>query len=307
VRGNPAPYETFRRPFLSSVYHLGELTQMAGIIPLIVGLTGTVYCLAHPVSLDRRLPLFLLWLPSLMNVSALYWGLIYRVRYSVLLLPALALFAGLLVTKETAGRRTFVAASLAAMCPPWLSWFFPDEWVYRFFFQGPGILILPAASLACFLWAQARGKFQWPLFALCLLAMQVPALLGEARPILGETREHEFVEPERNRVLGYLRERYDGTRILIDIERQAPLIYDSRLPVREFVYKEGQRFFWDRALQAPHLEVGWLCAENGDGVWQALQVDPPWLDRYSLAVKTENFLLYQLRWEDRESLLPGRR
>ena len=307
VRGHPLPYETFRRPILSVIYHLGELSQVAGILPLIAGLTGLFYCLMRCRPGLRRAPLFLLWLPSLMNVSALYWGLIYRVRYSSLLLPALAVFGGITLLSGIVVRRLFVALCFVALALPWLSWCFPQEWKYRFFFPGPGILFLPAAALVLFLIGRTGSAYHWPLLALVVSAIQVPALRGEHRPMVVETLEHEFIEPERRQVLSYLRDHYDGSRILIDIGRLAPLVYDSGLAVREFVYGEGDSISWKRAMEAPHITAGWLCLEKGDKVWQAVQVDPHWPDRYSLAVQTEHFLLYRLGSEFRQALPPGRR
>lgn len=102
AQGNPDPYVTYRRPFLSLVYHLGELSQIATLLPLLAAGAGLIIFLAQRGEFRRRLPLLLLWLPSLINISALYWGLIYRVRYSVLLLPAVAVFGSLVTTSDAA-------------------------------------------------------------------------------------------------------------------------------------------------------------------------------------------------------------
>ena len=125
--------------------------------------------------------------------------------------------------------------------------------------------------------------------------MQMPALARENRPILVETLEHGFIEPERHQVMQYLRQNYDGSRILIDMGKLAPLVYDSGLPVREFVYNEGGETSWYKALKSPEQEVGWLCAQKGDAVAQQLQVDPEWAAGYSLALKTDYFSIYRLR------------
>ncbi len=158
---------------------------------------------------------------------------------------------------------------------------------------------LPAVALLAFLIARAAGGYRWPLLLLAVLGAQMPALDGENRPILAETLEHQSLEGERQRVLLYLRENYDGTRLLIDIGKLAPLVYDSGLPVRGFVYSEG---LWERARRAPHQEVGWILAGN-DEIWTALQVDPHWADRYSLALKADNYRVYRLGSADRDALL----
>jgi len=161
---------------------------------------------------------------------------------------------------------------------------------------------LPAVALLAFLIARAAGGYRWPLLLLAVLGAQMPALDGENRPILAETLEHQSLEGERQRVLLYLRENYDGTRLLIDIGKLAPLVYDSGLPVRGFVYSEGDRVLWERARRAPHQEVGWILAGN-DEIWTALQVDPHWTDRYSLALKADNYRVYRLGSADRDALL----
>jgi hypothetical protein len=167
--------------------------------------------------------------------------------------------------------------------------------------------MVPAAALICLLVARAGVGERRPLLALCLFVMLIPELSGEDRPIISETLEHSFLDNEREAVLNHLQSQYDGTRIVIDMEKSAPLVYDSRLPVKEFIYSEGGRFNWQQALDSPSRIAGWVCAQKGDAVWHLLQVDPRWVDGYSLAVKTENFVLYRLRAEARENMLPPRR
>lgn len=307
VHGNPAPYETYKRPFLSLLYHAGELCQASMVIPLLMGLVGIAFFFVQRGQFRSRAPLLLLWLPSLINVSALYWGMIYRVRYSVLLVPAVAIFASLLLSSEKWTKGAMILASSAAMVLPWLSWYFPHEWKYHYFYPGPGAFVLPASALVLLLFALAKNRLPWPLLVLCLLGMQVPVLKGEVRPIIGETLEHSFIEPERQEVIRCLLRNYDGSRILIDMGKLAPLVYDSGLPVREFIYSEGDDSLWRRALQTPQSEVGWLCAEKGDEVWERLQVDPHWADGYSLAIQTEYFRVYRLKSNDRGNQIPARR
>jgi len=302
VRGKAGPYETFKHPLLSLIYHLGEVAQAAAILPLLVAFVGVLYCLSRCRPFSRWAPLLLLWTPSLVNISALYWGLIYRVRYSSLLIPAVAVFASLVLQSASLPRFALIASTLAVMVLPWLSWYFPPEWVYRFFLPGPGLTGLPVVALLAFLIARAAGSYRWPLLLLAVLGVQMPALEGENRPILAETLEHQFLEGERQRVLLFLRENYDGTRLLIDMGKLAPLVYDSGIPVRGFVHSEGDRVLWEKARGAPHHEVGWILAGKDDAIWIALQVDPHWADRYSLALKTDNYRIYRLGPADRDGL-----
>jgi len=268
------------------------LVQVTTVVSLLAAFAGVVFVLAHRSRRRQFLPLFLLWIPSLTNISALYWGLIYRVRYSVLLVPAIAVFSALLLT-EAARKRVLVAGCLVMMGMPWLSWHFPREWRYHALRPGPGMMILPALALILVFVAMLTNRSRWPLLILCVTAMQLPALQGETRPILEETGEHAFIEPERQEILEYLHLHYDGRRILIDMGKLAPLAYDSGLPLRNFVCNEGGDRHWQDALRAPETEVGWLCAEKGDDVWEWLRIDPRKLAGYSLALQTENFLLYR--------------
>jgi hypothetical protein len=302
--GNPAPAETYRRPLLSVIYHLVELYQIAALVPLLAGAAGLFLWISQKESFRRWRPLLLLWIPSIANVAALYWGLIYRVRYSVLLIPAISVFAGLLIGTARASRTTLMLSSSLIMVLPWIAWYVPDEWSYHFVYPGPGILILPLAALSLFLLARAKEHYGLPLLALCLLSMYLPAFAGEDKALLKEAMEHDFIEPQRQEVLRYLDSHYDGARILIDMGRLAPLIYDSGLPLRNFVYNEGQDSLWHKAIRHPESVVGWLCLEKGDLIWEQLQADPLWAHQYAVALQTENFLIYRLNSNNGNDIYP---
>lgn len=298
AEGNPDPYMTYKRPFLSTVYHLGELSQMSSILPLLLAAMGLTLFIVGRARRDERrtrLPLLLLWLPSLINISALYWGLIYRLRYSALLIPAVAIFGALAMTSETAKRRAFLLIAAAAVALPWLSWYFAFAATEPTLVKGPGVALVPVVATLLFLIGRLRRRYGWALLPLCIVGMQIPLLEREDRPMMVETMEHEFIEPERQQIMNHLREHYDGSRILIDMGRQAPLVYDSGLNVREFVYNEGGTTFWHEAVRDPVGKVGWLVAENGDAVFQQLKRNPEWGNAYLLAKETESFSLYRHR------------
>ncbi|MBP1624700.1 MAG: hypothetical protein H6Q07_2720, partial [Acidobacteria bacterium] len=87
----------------------------------------------------------------------------------------------------------------------------------------------------------------------------------------------------------------DGKRILIDMGTEAPLVYDSGLDVKEFVYNEGREVLWHDAAKSPERVVGWLCFQKGDAVWQLVQSDANWAARYIPVVTTENYTLLRLK------------
>jgi hypothetical protein len=156
-------------------------------------------------------------------------------------------------------------------------------------------MLLPAVGLIFFMIARARDHYDWTLLGFCVLAMQIPPLAREDRPILVETMEHEFIEPERRAIMQHILRHYDDRRILIDMGKQAPLVYDLGLNAKEFVYNEGGGTRWHEALRDPAKQVGWICSETGDAIWERLQVDPGWVDGYALVLKTEHFSLYRLK------------
>jgi hypothetical protein len=268
---------------------------MASILPLLLAAAGLLLVLWQREKFSSRAALLLLWLPSLINISALYWGMIYRVRYSILLEPAVAIFGSIVITSEVVRKRAFMLLLATAAVLPWLSWHYARTNSWDKLLPGPGALLLPVAGLILFMLAQAVRQERWPLLLFCILGMQIPLLARESRPILAETLEHEFIEPERQQIMQYIRQHYDGKRILIDMGKQAPLVYDSGLNVKEFVYNEGGETLWHEALKNPASQVGWLCTQVGDAIWEQLQVDPGWADAYSLAVKTESLSLYRLK------------
>jgi hypothetical protein len=267
---------------------------MATILPLLMAAAGLILFLAQRKEFARRVPLVLLWLPSLINISALYWGLIYRVRYSALLLPAVAIFGSLAIASNAAKKRSLVLLLVALLGLPWLSWCVCRENPSQVLMSGPGALVLPAAGLLLFLIARAQQQYSGALIILCVLGMQIPSLAREDHPMMAETMEHAFIEPERKEVLQFLNQNYDGKRILIDMGTEAPLVYDSGLDAKEFVYNEGGEELWQDAIGNPGRVVGWLCAQNGDAVGRMIKADPNWAGRFSVVLKTENYRLYRL-------------
>ncbi len=295
AQGNPTPFETYKRPFLSLVYHAGELIQAGSFLVFVGGMAGLLFCFLDKDKLEARLPLLLLWLPSLINISALYWGMVYRVRYSCILIPALAVFSGVAASKTCSARRLLRFLTVCALMLPWLPWIFPHEWKFHFLYPGPGLMLLPVAASLVYLISEASERYGYGIIALLVLGMQVPVLLGESRPVLVEALEHQYLEGEREQLLTYLRLNYDGSKILVDSLKQAPLVYDSKIALRHFIWNEGDKTQWKRAVEFPAAEAGWLCAIKGDEIWNRLNVDPHWAYEYALVSHSENFVLYRLR------------
>jgi hypothetical protein len=211
----------------------------------------------------------------------------------VLLVPAVAIFASLVIESDNVKKHLPKLLLLMTIALPWVSWITFKRDPLNMLVLGPGLLILPAVGLILFMIAQVRQRYDLPILVLCILGMQLPLLYRETRPMLAETMEHEFIEPERQEIIRYLSQNYDGQRILIDMGRQAPLVYDSKLPVKNFIYNDGKGNYWRKTVADPARNAGWLCAEQGDAVWQVIQGDSGVRGKYSLVVNTENFSLYR--------------
>jgi hypothetical protein len=168
-------------------------------------------------------------------------------------------------------------------------------------------MVLPVLGLLVVGLSRVAAQPSWLIGLLCLASMYLPGFAGEVRPMLSETREHAFLEPERRAVLDYIRREYDGTAVLVDIEKSAPLVYDTGIHLRNVLHGEGRATRWKRALNAPHAEAGWIWMMRDDMMWRRLQVDPHWADGYALALQTESFRVYRRRPAGRSDPLPAGR
>ena len=183
----------------------------------------------------------LLWLPVPDQYLGALLGLIYRLRYSVLLLPAVAIFGVFMLTTVAAKERLLILAGCHNDLAVALLVYFRKRIRREGFLPALGALTVPAAGLVLFIIARVSDRYEWALLPLCLLGMQLPLLAREYHPMVLETLEHEFIEPQRQEVMRYIRQNYDGKRILIDMGKQAPLVYDLGLNVKEFVLQRRGR------------------------------------------------------------------
>jgi hypothetical protein len=50
-------------------------------------------------------------------------------------------------------------------------------------------------------------------------------------------------------------------------------------------------------MESPYEVAGWICAESGDQLWNAISDQPLWIHRYAPVVQTANLALYRLKEE----------
>lgn len=122
------------------------------------------------------------------------------------------------------------------------------------------LLLAPAFALA--LAAATRGRRAAQLAVLTLAALQAvgaPVPL----PVLREaTRDRAAVATRRPLVDGF-RGRYHGGRLLASMGSTAPVLFETRLPLREVVH-EGTGHYWASAVVDPSRYVSWILIADGD-------------------------------------------
>lgn len=292
-RGHPEPYLTHRLLGWSILYHVAEIIPITGIVLFVAGAIGLVHYLVKGQWSRTWAPLLLLT-PSVLCVAALYWGLIYRVRYGIELLPAAALFSAHLLSRRRLRAVSLVVLLAVTLFLPFFSELYPRQWQYRFFYAGPGYFAMPLLGLLTFsLLALAGWQARW-LALYCVLSLYLPVFMGEHHPIRVEAREHDYSAVERGRLLNYLRENPDQGHVLVDMTSVAPLVFDSNLPLRRFIYNEGPLDWWNRALADPPSHLSWAIARKGDVVDGLFQQDSAVRRAMAPVVMGKEYTLYRI-------------
>jgi hypothetical protein len=122
------------------------------------------------------------------------------------------------------------------------------------------LLLAPAFGLA--LAAATRGRPLAQAAALALAAAQ-PVAVARPLPVLREAlRDHRDVAERRLDVEAF-RRGYLGGRVLASMGSLAPVLFETRLPLREFVH-EGNGWIWEYAAVDPARNVRWVLVSPGD-------------------------------------------
>ena len=122
------------------------------------------------------------------------------------------------------------------------------------------LLLAPAFALA--LAAATRGRRAAQLAALAVAALQ-GVVAPDPLPVLKEaTRDRAEVAKRRPFVDGF-RGRYHGGRLLASMGSTAPVLFETRLDLREVVH-EGNGHHWESAVVDPSRYVSWILIADGD-------------------------------------------
>jgi len=293
-QGHPEPYITHHQVGWSLVYHVAEVIPITGVILFIAAMIGLIHYLTHAGVRKMWAPILLLT-PSVLCVAALYWGLIYRVRYGIELLPAAAVFSVHLLARSRLRKGSLAALWIVTILLPYFSDYYPRQWEYRFFYPGPGYLALPLIGFLTLALLLLAGHARWWLPLYCVLALYHSMFLGEWHPVRVEAREHDYIEVERGKLLAHLRANFRSGRILVDMASTAPFVFDSKLPIRNFIYNEGRPYWWDRAVAEPEQLLTWVVARKGDEVDLMMRADTPLHRSMALVIAGREYSLYELR------------
>jgi hypothetical protein len=122
------------------------------------------------------------------------------------------------------------------------------------------LLLAPAFGLA--LAAATRGRRAQQAAVLALAALQ-PIAVARPLPVLREAvRDRRDVTGRRLDVEAF-RSGYRGGRVLASMGSLAPVLFETRLPLREFVH-EGNGHLWEYAAVDPARNVRWVLLAPGD-------------------------------------------
>ena len=122
------------------------------------------------------------------------------------------------------------------------------------------LLLAPAFALA--LAAVTRGRPGAQLAALAVAALQA-VVAPDPLPVLREATRDRVNVAIRRPALEAFRQRYNGGRLLASMGSTAPVLWETRLPLREVVH-EGNGHTWESAVVDPSRYVQWVMLAEGD-------------------------------------------
>ena len=122
------------------------------------------------------------------------------------------------------------------------------------------LLMAPAFALA--LAAVTRHRRLAQLGALAVAALQL-VVAPDPLPVLKEATRDRVNVAIRRPAMEAFRVRYHGGRLLASMGSTAPVLWETRLPLREIVH-EGNGHYWDSAVVDPSRYVAWVLLAEGD-------------------------------------------
>ncbi len=224
----------YHNPILSFLYYLVTSMSDTGIIIFGVSVIGLLLFLSYRKQVLRYLIAFVLFIPFLFNVIALYTGQsvifiphltpvgfewrLFNVRYGVLMIPVFAFFFGYAF--------------------------------YRIKKTGVKILILVLFVFQFLLYGVGYSKVM-------TLADGTSGLSRAKRP------DAEY----------FMKEHYDHGLVLLDDYARTLSIIRSGIPMQDVIYV-GNKPYWQESLVDPERYATWIIMQKNDDVWKHIYENP---------------------------------
>ena len=153
------------------------------------------------------------------------------------------------------------------------------------------LLLAPAFALA--LAAVTRGRPGAQLAALAVAALQA-VVAPDPLPVLQEATRDRVNVAIRRPAMEAFRQRYRGGRLLASMGSTAPVLWETRLPLREVVH-EGNGHTWESAVVDPSRYVQWVLLAEGDVLDQQRQYKRAFPEGFAEVWRGARLTLYERR------------
>lgn len=150
------------------------------------------------------------------------------------------------------------------------------------------LLLAPALALA--LAAATAGRRWLQAAALALAALQWAPAAPLA--VLEEASLDRQDLVERAPVVAQLRRDYAGGRLLVSLASLAPVVFETRIHLREFVH-EGNVGLWEHVAVDPAREVAWVLIAEGDALDRVREYRPAFPESFVPVMRSGRVTIYR--------------
>ena len=151
------------------------------------------------------------------------------------------------------------------------------------------LLLAPALALAL---AAATAGRRWLQAAALVLAALQWASSTAPLAVLEEASLDRTDIVERAPVVAQLRRDYAGGRLLVSLASLAPVVFETRIPVREFVH-EGNVGLWEHVAVDPAREVAWVLIAEGDALDRVREYRPAFPESFVPVMRSGRVTIYR--------------
>ena len=117
-------------------------------------------------------------------------------------------------------------------------------------------------------------------------------------PVLKEATRDRVNVAIRRPAMEAFRQRYRGGRLLASMGSTAPVLWETRLPLREIVH-EGNGHYWQSAVVDPSRYVQWVLLAEGDILDQQRFYRRAFPEGFAEVWRGARLTLYERRYDAR--------